>query len=194
MCIRDRIWYGPVITEALTAAKLKTWLATATEVKNSHQDTWGYTQDDPTITDYINELTGKPYYRDMTDEGAKTIAFTMGAYSFKDKVELQGGKVIKESEKEVGWEAPETPELVYKAAVGRVKTGNYVVFTNAGIVGKSNMVEKNIGLGVSAVAMDNEAEGVADEYWSDGDAVDSASEAAMASYTGETLSSKSKTI
>lgn len=189
-----QIWYGPVITEALTAAKLKTWLATATEVKNSHQDTWGYTQDDPTITDYINELTGKPYYRDMTDEGAKTIAFTMGAYSFKDKVELQGGKVIKESEKEVGWEAPETPELVYKAAVGRVKTGNYVVFTNAGIVGKSNMVEKNIGLGVSAVAMDNEAEGVADEYWFDGDAVDSASEASMASYSGETLSSKSKTI
>lgn len=189
-----QIWYGPVITEALTAAKLKTWLATATEVKNSHQDTWGYTQDDPTITDYINELTGKPYYRDMTDEGAKTIAFTMGAYSFKDKVELQGGKVIKESEKEVGWEAPKTPELVYKAVVGRVKTGNYVVFTNAGIVGKSNMVEKNIGLGVSAVAMDNEAEGVADEYWFDGDAVDSASEASMASYSGETLSSKSKTI
>lgn len=189
-----QIWYGPVITEALTAAKLKTWLATATEVKNSHQDTWGYTQDDPTITDYINELTGKPYYRDMTDEGAKTIAFTMGAYSFKDKVELQGGKVIRESEQEVGWEAPETPELVYKAVVGRVKTGNYVVFTNAGIVGKSNMVEKNIGLGVSAVAMDNEAEGVADEYWFDGDAVDSASEASMASYSGETLSSKSKTI
>ena len=189
-----QIWYGPVITEALTAAKLKTWLATATEVKNSHQDTWGYTQDDPTITDYINELTGKPYYRDMTDEGAKTIAFTMGAYSFKDKVELQGGKVIKESEKEVGWEAPETPELVYKAVVARVKTGNYVVFTNAGIVVKSNMVEKNIGLGVSAVAMDNEAEGVADEYWFDGDAVDPASEASMASYSGETLSSKSKTI
>lgn len=185
-----QIWYGPVITEALTAAKLKTWLATATEVKNSHQDTWGYTQDDPTITDYINELTGKPYYRDMTDEGAKTIAFTMGAYSFNDKVELQGGKVIRESEEEVGWEAPETPKLVYKAVVGRVKTGNYVVFTNAGIVGKSNMVEKNIGLGVSAVAMDNEAEGVADEYWFDGDAVDSASEASMASYSGETLSSK----
>ena len=158
-----QIWYGPVITEALTAAKLKTWLATATEVKNSHQDTWGYTQDDPTITDYINELTGKPYYRDMTDEGAKTIAFTMGAYSFKDKVELQGGKVIKESEREVGWKAPETPELVYKAVVG-------------------------------PVAMDNEAEGVADEYWFDGDAVDSASEASMASYSGETLSSKSKTI
>lgn len=189
-----QIWYGPVITEALTAAKLKTWLATATEVKNSHQDTWGYTQDDPTITDYINELTGKPYYRDMTDEGAKTIAFTMGAYSFKDKVELQGGKVIRESEREVGWEAPKTPELVYKAVVGRMKTGNYVVFTNAGIVGKSNMVEKNIGLGVSAVAMDNEAEGVADEYWFDGDAVDSASETSMASYSGETLSSKSKTI
>ena len=52
------------------------------------------------------------------------------------------------------------------------KTGNYVVFTNAGIVGKTNMAEKNMGLGVTAVAMDNSTDGVKDEYWFDGAAVD----------------------
>lgn len=97
----------------------------------------------------------------------------MGEYAFEDKVALQGGKVVKSGETVVGWESPETPELIYMAVVGKTKTGNYVVFTNAGIVGKSNMVEKNIGLGVTAVAMENNTEGVSDEYWFDGEAVDS---------------------
>ena len=68
-----KIWYGAVITAAETPASLKTWLGTATEVKNSHQDTWGYTEDDPTTTDYINELTGKVYYKDVTAKGARTM-------------------------------------------------------------------------------------------------------------------------
>lgn len=169
-----QIWYGETIETAVTASSLKAWLATATEIKNSHQDTFQYTQDDPNVTDYINELTGKPYYRDMTSEGNKTIAFTIGEYDFATKAELQGGTVIKENTTEVGWAAPETPGLVYKSIVGKTKTGNYVVFTNAGIVGKTNMAEKNMGLGVSAVAMDNPNEGVADEYWFDGEKVDTA--------------------
>lgn len=167
-----QIWYGETISEALTAASLKTWLETATEVQNSHQDTFQYTQDDPSVTDYINELTGKPYYRDMTSEGNKTIAFTIGEYEFATKAELQGGEVLKENDTAVGWKAPEAPELIYKAIVGRTKTGNYVVFTHAGIVGKTNMAEKNMGLGVSAVAMGNPSSGVSDEYWFDGSAVD----------------------
>lgn len=164
-----KIWYGEPISEALTASKLKTWLGTATEVTNSHQDTWSYTQDDPSVTDYINELTGKPYYRDMTSAGNKTIAFTLGVYSFEDRVALVGGEIVEDG---AGWAAPETPELVYKAVVGQTKTGNYIVFTNAGIVAKTNAVEKNLGLGVTAMAMDNESEGVADEYMFDGEKVD----------------------
>lgn len=167
-----KLWYSDPIKENLTIATLKTWLSTATQVLNSHQDTWSYTQDDPNVTDYINELTGKPYYRDMTSEGNKTIAFTIGQYDFTDKVALQGGELVKENEDVVGWKAPENAELVYKAIVAQTKTGNYVVFTNAGVVGKTNAAEKNLGLGVTAVAMDNETEGVADEYWFDGEAVD----------------------
>ena len=52
------------------------------------------------------------------------------------------------------------------------KTGNYIVFTNAAVIGKGNFVEKNIGLGVSAVAMENSTAGVAGEYWFDGEKVD----------------------
>lgn len=167
-----KIWHGAVIAAAVTPTTLKAWLATATEVKNSHQDTWGYTEDDPTVTEYINELTGKVYYRDVTAKGAKTIAFTMGEYSFEDKAALQGGETIKEGENVVGWKEPETAEIINKAVVGMTKTGNYVVFTNASVVGKGNFVEKNIGLGVTAVAMENSTKGVAGEYWFDGESVD----------------------
>lgn len=169
-----KIWYGPVMTAAVTIATLKAWLATAKEVKNSHQDTWGYTEDDPTVTDYINELTGKPYYRDVTAKGAKTIAFTMGEYAFEDKKELQGGELVKETDVVVGWSEPEVAELINKGVVAQTKTGNYVVFTNASIVGKGNFVEKNIGLGVTAVAMENGNDGVSGEYWFDGEKVDAA--------------------
>lgn len=167
-----QIWYGEIFDEAVTATSLKAWIASATEVKNSHQDTWSYTQDDPSVTDYINELTGTPYYRDMTSAGNKTIAFTMGVYEFSDRVALQGGKLVMDGDDVIGWEAPTNPEMIYKGIVAKTKTGNYIVFTNAGIVAKTNAAEKNLGLGVTAVAMDNTGSEIPNEYLFDGEAVD----------------------
>lgn len=168
------IYYGESISEDLTPAKLKTWLATATKVTNSHDGSYSFNQDDPQTEDYINELTGKPYYKDITSLGNKTIAFTMGEYAYSDMAELCGGTVLTdESDNPIGWKAPETPLLVYKAIVGKTKTGNYVVFTNAIIVGKTNMQSKNMGLGVTATAMESGVVGVSDEYRYEGSAVDS---------------------
>mgnify|MGYP000494283026 CR=1 FL=1 len=76
----------------MTKTSLKTLIGEMTEVKNSHQDTWQYTEDDPTYTDYINELNGEIYYRDVTQKGAKTIAFTMGEWTFDDKVACKAEK------------------------------------------------------------------------------------------------------
>lgn len=166
-----KIWYGDVITAAVTKTSLKTWLGTATEVENSHQDTWAYTEDDPTYTDYINELNGSIYYRDVTQKGDKTIAFTMGVFSFDDKVELEGGEKI---DTDAGWASSDTPGIVNKAIVGQTKTGNYIVFTNAAVIAKGNAVEKNIGLGVTAVAMENPNTGVKRDYLFDGEKVDAA--------------------
>ena len=79
-----RIWYGEPLTKALTkVSDITALLAPAEgvsafkEVRNSHEGTWGYSHDDPSVTDYINELTGQTYYRDKTSAGAKTITFTM---------------------------------------------------------------------------------------------------------------------
>ena len=45
------------------------------------------------------------------------------------------------------------------------KEDSYIVFTNALIVGKVDQQELNLGLGVSAVALENETANVEDEYW-----------------------------
>ena len=160
-----RIWYGDVIGEAVTKTSLPTLIADMTEVKNSHQDTWGYTQDDPTYTDYINELNGEIYFRDVTQRGANTITFTMGEWSFDDKVALEGGEKV---DTDAGWSSTDSFDTINKAIVAQTKTGNFIVFTNASIIAKNNQVEKNIGLGVTAVAMTNTATGVKARYMFDG--------------------------
>lgn len=148
-----RIWYGAPLTEVPTIAGLPDLVKKMTEVTNVHEGTWSYTQDDPATTDYINMLTGQPYYRDVTNMGNKTIAFTMGEYEFSDLVTLQGGESLENGE---GWASTSVPQLFYKAIVAQTKTGNFIVFSNAGIIAKTNAAEQNLGLGVTAVAMDAE--------------------------------------
>lgn len=163
-----RVWYGAPLTAAPTVATIPTLVQSMTEVKNVHEGTWSYTQDDPATTDYINMLTGQPYYRDVTSAGNKTIAFTMGEYEFSDLAALSGGEVLENGD---GWASSSAPQLYYNSIVAQTKTGNFIVFTNAGLIAKTNAVEQNLGLGVTAVAMDNETAGVAAEYRFKGDKI-----------------------
>lgn len=147
-----KVYYGEPLTAAPGSyAAVEALLEDFEEVENVHDGTWSYTQDAPSITDYINMLTGQPYYRDVTNAGNKTIAFTMGEYEFADLVNLQGGETVGTD----GW-ASGAPQLTYKAIIAQTKTGNYIVFSNAGIIAKTNAAEQNLGLGVTAVAMDSE--------------------------------------
>jgi hypothetical protein len=157
-----QLWYTNPLATAPTQAGMATLVSSATEIKNVHQDTWGYSQDDPSVTDYINELTGKPYYRDAEQAGNKTINFTMGEYDYATKIALQGGTAVTG-----GWSAPATPALINKCIIALTKTNTYIVFTNASIIAKGDQQQKAVGLGVTAVAMENSASGVADEYWFD---------------------------
>lgn len=166
-----RIWYGDVLATEPTIKTLSTVIQSMTEVTNSHDGTWSYEQDDPDTTDYKNELTGQTYYTDKTSDGAHNINFTMGVYEFEDKATLQGGEVIKDNTKTVGWKSKTSNDLVKKCIVAQTKVGHYIVFTNATIIAKADTQEKNIGLGVKAIAQENDNAGVASEYWFDGDAV-----------------------
>lgn len=182
-----RIWYADVINAAVTAASIKALITAnggAKEVLNSHQDTWGYEESDPETTEYVNELTGQTYYIDKTKNSIPTISFTMGEYSYMEKADLQGGEAItatgtkaSSEDNAVGWKRPESTNVIEKAIIAQTKTGNYVVLTKANIVAKGNFVEKNIGLGVTAVALENK--GIGSEFWFDQSAVEGVQEASM---------------
>ena len=176
-----RLWYGPELTAAqagtlIDGASVKTLVTTQangfTEIKNVHDGTWGYSQDDPSVTDYINELTGKPYYRDKTSDGARTVNFTLGVFEFQQKADLQGGSVIMKGEgdaaKAVGWKSDGALENVEKCIVAMTKTGNYIIFADASIIAKGDQQEKNVGLGITAVCMESENDGVEAEYMIEG--------------------------
>lgn len=173
-----RIWYGDCLKAACTPTTLAAWLKTATEVLNSHDGTWSYSQDDPSVTDYTNELNGQTYYRDKTSEGAKTIAFSIGVYSWKNKADLQGGDMLDSTgaktsteSNAVGWASNQDLENINKCLVAQTKTGNYIVFSNASIVAKGDQQDKNIALGITAVAMESDYSDVAAEYLYSGDSV-----------------------
>lgn len=163
-----KVWYANVIASiagaSLSGAEIKALIdnAATKEVKNVHQDTWGYAEDDPTIAEYRNQLTGKIYYRDVEQEGAATISFTMGEYEYSDKAALQGGTATT-----TGWDRPAIKENISKCIIAQTKTGNYIVFPNASIIGKGNFTDKNIGLGVTAVAMETGVTGLSAEVWRD---------------------------
>ena len=118
----------------------------------------------PKKLDYWNDYTseskafdlsgnnGNGTDKEVNNAGAIKVERSVARFDFKD--------------------ASEVAEVINKAVVGMTKTGNYIVFTNAAVIGKGNFVEKNIGLGVSAVAMENSTAGVAGEYWFDGEKVD----------------------
>lgn len=161
-----RLWYGSVLTAIPTQSGISSLISASTEITNIHQDTWGYQQGDPEVTDYINELTGKTYYRDKVDEGEKTINFTMGEYDYLTKAALQGGNAVKadgtvttSSSNAKGWKAPTTPAFVNKSFIALTKTGTYIIFTNASVVAKGDQQQKAVGLGVTAVAMENDNPG-----------------------------------
>ena len=167
-----RVWYADII-KTVTApdtgysvTELKALIKTAKEITNVHQDTWGYEESDASITDYINELTGLPYYRDVTQASTPTINFTIGEYDFETKAALQGGKKGEDT-----WQRQDMNAIIEKCIIAMTKTGHFIVFPKAQVTGKGTMAEKNIGIGVSATPLETGVKGLASEIWFDGSKV-----------------------
>ena len=163
-----KVWYTDVIGTVTSAetgyseTELSALIKKATEVTNVHQDTWGYEESDPSITEYKNELTGQVYFRDITDPSVPTIKFKIGKYDYKTKADLQGGK-----SGDGKWERTEMTNTIEKCIIAMTKTGHFIVFPKANITGKGEMVEKNIGIGVTAVCLETGVKGLASELWFD---------------------------
>lgn len=163
-----QIWYGePLTSEPTSGAAVATLVEGFTEIKNVHEGTWTYTQDDPTVTEYINELTGASYYRDAETAGEKNINFSLGSYDYEDKAALGGGEVITSAGATVGWKPASKFSEIRKCVVALTKTDQFIVFSDAIIVAKVDPQQKNLALGITATALEATTSGVAAEYWFD---------------------------
>jgi hypothetical protein len=132
------------------------------DVKNVHATTWQYNDDEPSTTNYINQLNGKTYYIDTTP-GATNIGFSIGQYDYQAKADLQGGKATTTS-----WERPETQGIIYKSIVAVTKDDTYLVFPKAQITARGGMIEdKAIGLLLTATPVDTGVTGLTSEKWFD---------------------------
>ena len=156
-----RIFYGEPLTSIITpyvngdastglsADELKTWLATAKEVSNVHQDTWGYERTEPTITKYKNQLTKKVYRQSVDDAGEATISFSVGKYDFQTKADLEGGGAT-----DGKYSAPVGFEELVKMVVGLTEDDVYIVFPKANMVTNGTTTDDAIALAVAATPME----------------------------------------
>lgn len=194
-----KLYYGPVIEDAaFSGAKLYALLhptegtSTFNEVKNVHQDTWQYEEAEASVTEYKNQLTGNTY-RDDREPGSVTISFTIGAYLYKEKADLQGGEVITGAdESAVGWKRAMGVQNIEKALVAQTKDDQWVVLPKASISARGANTDNAIGLAVVGTMLEPETDGMMPEYWFDDSEVKTA--AAMASYSMKTKSPTASTI
>lgn len=163
-----RIWYAEPIKRQLETEDVYNLITddggTAKEISNVHGTTWVYEEAEPSTTDYINQLTGKVYYRDSVP-GTVQISFSVGQYDYETKAALQGGEVGEDS---VSWSRSDDNGLIYKSIIAETKDGTIIVFPNASIVARGGMVEdKVLGLLLTAVAMETGIAAIPSEKWFD---------------------------
>lgn len=159
--------YAEVLSAAPTLSDVATGFKAATKIDNSHQQTFTYEEDEPTVTQYKNELTNKTYRSDV-EAGEKRINFTVGQYDFDLKAALQGGK---SGDTGKSYTAGDSAELRYKAFYALTQDNVLIVFPRANIIASNSSTDNAIGIAVSAIP--EEVSGVtADEYWFDAEELD----------------------
>lgn len=159
--------YAEVLSAAPTLSGVATGFKSATKIDNSHQQTFTYEEDEPTVTQYKNELTNKTYRSDV-EAGEKRINFTVGQYDFDLKAALQGGK---SGDTGKSYTAGDSAELRYKAFYALTQDNVLIVFPRANIIASNSSTDNAIGIAVSAIP--EEVSGVtADEYWFDAEELD----------------------
>ena len=88
-----KLYYGDPakVTADVTLASLKTLLSdeSTKQVENIHQDTWSIEEEEPSTTEYRNQLTNG-VYRQSTEMGNIQMSFTIGQYDYSTKADLMG--------------------------------------------------------------------------------------------------------
>lgn len=154
----EKLYYGNVLTTgSLLPAEIKAAIEATTtkQITNVHDTTWTFEEEDPSTTDYNNQLNGQTYYRDSTP-GAVTMNFSVGQYEFETVADLKGGTGTSKH-----WTAPETSSLIYKSMFAITKDGTVIVFPRADVSAQWGMIEDKVhGLICTATMMDTGVAGL----------------------------------
>ena len=80
------------VTGDLTGTLLATIIkdVSTKQVENIHQDTWSIEEEEPSTTEYRNQLTNGVYRQD-TEMGNIQMSFTIGQYDYETKAAFMGG-------------------------------------------------------------------------------------------------------
>lgn len=163
------IWYGDlIITSPLKGPDVKafTKATTTKKIDNVHATTWAYSQDEASVTDYINQLNNTVYYRD-SQPGATNVTFSIGQYDFEQKADLMGGTATATE-----WEAPINQGIIYKGFVAKTKDGTYFAFPKAQISAVEGMIEDKVhGINVTVTPIDPGIAGLSNVKWFAGSVV-----------------------
>lgn len=156
-----KLYYADALSEAptLTKAGVTAAIATANEIGNSHQGTFQYEETEPTVNKYKNGLTKQVYRSDM-EAGDVTISFSIGAYDFATKAELQGG-----ASTETSWTRGTSAQM-YKCFYAITEDDVCIIFPKANIIASGKTEDNAIAIGMKAVAQEVSSS-VASEYWVD---------------------------
>lgn len=159
------LYYGDVDIDAIAAAGsiesyIKAFLNTASKIENVHADTFDYTEEEASTTDFVNQLKKLTYYIDPTP-GSVTMSFSIGQYEYQTKADLVGGTATA-----TGWERPRQSSIIYKSMLAVTKDRTYIFIPKAMIDARSEMIESKVhGLALTATMLDTGTDSVSPEYW-----------------------------
>ena len=132
------------------------------DVQIVHQGTYEYTEEDGTLTEFKDELTGQTY-RSSFEAGSQSLNWVIGAYDFATKAELMGGKPL---DTDKGWERGNAGEQRYKCIVAITNDDVAIIFPKANLVGRGASTDGAVGLSMSATPLKSSTT-IASEYWFD---------------------------
>ena len=157
-----QILHGEVLGAAPTYASLETAFTTFKEVQNVHQGTYEYSEEDGTLTEYKDELTGQTY-RSTFEAGSQSVNFVIGAYDYETKKEMMGGQVL---ETDKGWSRGNAGEQRYKCFVFLTNDDQAIIFPKANLIGRGASTDGAVGLSITVTPLKVSTE-IASEYWFD---------------------------
>ena len=133
------------VTGDLTGTLLATIIkdVSTKQVENIHQDTWSIEEEEPSTTEYRNQLTNGVYRQDTEMGNIQT-----------------------------SWKRARGVTRIEKCMIALTEDNQYCVFPKASVIARNTNNEGAVGIGVAAAALEPDNTAVSSEYWFDSSEVD----------------------